>query len=178
MGNDSVSSPSLLLLGHLECLGLYTQGWQLGNIQQCAWPLALFAVTMATSCRWLDELPDLDFLVAWWERMERSNCVATLPKCALTIHALHQLLGWKDLEQSIFFKCQVSGWETVQELGSEVWTHLGPVLGLDCLICSRNRDTVERGSNSPATGSGEDLQGFLPPASFHHHIQLPIKHSG
>lgn len=57
-------------------------------------------------CSWLNQLPHLEFLMAWWERVERRSCVAALPKYALTIHSLHQLLGWKDLEQSTFVKCQ------------------------------------------------------------------------
>lgn len=106
-GNRSASPPSLLLLlGHLACLGLCTLGWQLGDIHQQTWPLALFAVTRVTSCPLLNQSPKLGFLLARWLRAERMSCVSASPTHALIIHALHRFLGWKDLEQNTFFSCQ------------------------------------------------------------------------
>lgn len=127
-------------------------------------------------CSWLNQLPHLEFLLAWWERVERRSCVAALPKYALTIHSLHQLLGWKDLEQSTFVKCQKimsvgtrkggSFTETSSYLAGRLYKswdlRSGCIWGLFCFTCSRNRDAVESESDSPAQGLGETCRGFSP----------------
>lgn len=89
----------------LGMLGAVYLGLAAGQHSPTCLPPALFAVTRAASYPWLKQLPNLEFLLVWWRRVDGS-WVAALPKRALTIHALHQLLGWKDLEQSTFFKCQ------------------------------------------------------------------------